>query len=403
MILPLNKIKTEGGGKAQGLAFLKKIGMSIPQTYLVTELQKEELTTFIATLSPASYAIRSSADAEDGDTLSFAGQFRSFLNCSGEKEICEAVEKCFNSAHSKSVESYQKALHSDESSGMNVLIQKMVHSAISGVLFTADPAENRRDKMVLSCLKGVGEDLMSGTSEGETISFLKERKDECNPELLSREQFLELTNQALEIERLYGKPADLEWAIDENGALFWLQLRPITSLASVHINELDTTPLYTEPLYTLGNIGEMMPGPVTPLTLSTFVRSIDYGLQVFYKALGVFPEIREENVFVHSFYNRLFFDVNALYTFVPNVLLSTKENIDFSVVGEDVPGVSIPKKRGFFRRLSNFRAMLSYLKGAGKAEEKLKKIYSEFRINRDDNVEDLYQSISQNMPLLDEA
>ena len=403
MILPINKIKKQGGGKAQGLAFLKKIGINIPETYLVTEFQKEAVKTFISTLPHTEYAVRSSADAEDGAELSFAGQFSSFLNLSGEQEIFEGVENCFKSANSPTVESYVKALGSDENSGMNVLIQKMVHSTISGVLFTADPTENRRDKMVVSVVKGVGEDLMSGREEGETISLLKLRKDEYSSEILTDTAFAELTTQALEIEKLYGKPVDLEWAIDENGTLFWLQLRPITGLSSVHLNELDTTPLYTNPLYTLGNIGEMMPGPVTPLTLSTFVRGIDHGLQVFYHAINALPEISEKNIFIHSFYNRLFFDVNALYTFVPHVLLSKKENIDFSVVGEVVSGATIPKNGGFFRRLLNFRAMLSYLNSAKKAEEKLTTMYEEFRIDSFETAKELYASISEKMPTLLEA
>ena len=60
----------------------------------------------------------------------------------------------------------------------------------------------------------------------------------------------------------------LEWAIDENGQVQWLQVRPVTTLSEIHYNELDTVKGESDHVWTLGNIGEMMPGVVTPLTYS---------------------------------------------------------------------------------------------------------------------------------------
>jgi len=404
LILPIDKTNGEGGGKAKGLAFLKNIGATIPETWVVTEnASAEELQAFVAGLPDKAFAVRSSASNEDGEELSFAGQFDSFLNLNGEKEILNAVQECFSSARSQVVDSYKEAMHSANGSTMNVIIQEMVVAEFSGVIFTADPVNNRHDKLSMSVVEGIGEGLMAGVQSGENISFFKIKKDDYSCKLLNKELFDELINGALEIEREFGKPADLEWATDKNGKLFWLQVRPITGLSKAHFNELDDTPVYEKPIYTRGNIGEMMPGPVTPLTLSTFARSIDFGLQEFYYKIGAIPKMYDEPIFIHSFYNHLFFDVNSLYRFVPKVLLSKKENIDYSVVSVEVPDVTIPPKAGFAVRFVNFIKMLRYLSGGEKAEAKLRKIYKEFRIDCADDVRECYSMITNNLPMLDKA
>ncbi len=405
MILPIDKINGQRGGKAKGLAFLKKIGANIPKTWVVTEAtQAKELHQFVAGLPDNRvFAVRSSASGEDGEELSFAGQFDSFLNLNGEKSIFNAVQECFNSAKSQIVSSYKEAMHSANGSTMNVIIQEMVYAEYSGVLFTTDPVNNRHDKISMSIVKGIGEGLMAGVQSGENISFFKTKKDDYSCKLLKKELFDELINGALDIEKEFGKPADLEWAIDKNGKVFWLQVRPITGLIKAHLNELDDAPVYEKPIYTRGNIGEMMPGPVTPLTLSTFAKSIDFGLQEFYYKTGAIPKIYDNPIFIHSFYNHLFFDVNSLYRFVPKVLLSKKESIDYSVVSVEVPDVTIPPKVGFIPRLINFIRMLKYLSGGAKAEVKLRKLYKEFRIDCSDDIRRCYETITNNLPLLDKA
>jgi len=379
--------------------------MNIPGTWVVTEgTQEEELQKFVADLPDGrAYAVRSSASGEDGEELSFAGQFDSFLNLDGEKEILGAVKECFASARSQVVKSYKEAMHSGNGMSMNVIIQEMIFAEYSGVLFTADPVNNRRDKISMSVVQGIGEGLMAGQQSGENITFFKEKKEEYSCELLSKKLFSELVNGALEIEKAYGMPADLEWAVDRNGKLYWLQLRPVTGLQKAHFNELDDKPIYEKPVYTRGNIGEMMPGPVTPLTLSTFVDAIDFGLQEFYYKIGAIPKIYAHRMFVHSFYNHLFFEVNSLYRFVPNVMLSKKENIDYSVVGEPVEGVEMKPKAGSVKRLVNFIKMMSYLNGGEKAEKKLRKIYNEFRIDCHDDISECYKQIDELLPVLNKA
>jgi pyruvate,water dikinase len=405
VILPIHKIKGQGGGKAKGLALLKKYGMNIPATWVVTgNTSDDELKQFVVSLpDDRAYAVRSSASGEDGEELSFAGQFDSFLNLKGEVEILKAVDECFASARSQVVKSYKEAMHSENGMSMNVIIQEMVYARYSGVLFTADPVDNRRDRISMSIVKGVGEGLMAGQESGENVVFYKARKDDHLCKLLSKELFNELVEGALKIEKEYGMPADLEWAVDKNGNLFWLQLRPVTGLKKAHFNELDDKPIYDKPVYTRGNIGEMMPGPVTPLTLSTFANAIDYGLQEFYHIIGALPDIKDERIFIHSYYNHLFFEVNSLYRFIPNVMLSKKENIDYSVVGEEVKGVELLPKAGSMKRLFNFIKMMRYLNGGEKAEKRLRKLYKEFRLDCPGDISGCYKLITENLAVLKKA
>ena len=326
LVQPIESLeKGVGGGKAQGLMLLHSYKANIPLSYVVSSFDKTAISVLLDSLPRGmKLAVRSSAEGEDGSLLSFAGQYNTYLNLSSKQEVVEAIEKCFASQKQESVESYKENLSTNGYSGMNVIVQEMIDTKASGVLFTADPVNNRHDKFSMTITKGIGEKLMSGQVDGEQFDFFKEDKSLPESKIIEKYTFKLLVEQVKEIENKFGQAADLEWAIDDENKIWWLQLRPITKLQDVHLNELDHRALYNKPIYTRGNIGEMMPGPVTPLTLSTFARAIDVGLQVFYKKTNAQKEISNEMLFVHSYYNHLFFDVNRLYEIAKKSLLPVK-------------------------------------------------------------------------------
>lgn len=404
-IVPVDHLPSgKGGGKAQGLSKLKNAGMNIPETYVVLHNAPRDLKKFLNSLSDNKpYAVRSSADAEDGTGHSYAGQFETFLNVKGKGALLKAVNACFGSAFSVTVESYKKNFPTNHGTGMNVIIQEMIEPLISGVLFTADPVKQRHDLITISITKGTGEELMSGHKGGENLSFYKHNGQLPESSLIKKEWLDGLVHKALEIEEKYGKPADIEWAIDKEGKLWWLQLRPVTNLNAVHFNELDDAPLYDKPIYTRGNIGEMMPGPVTPLTLSTFARAIEVGLQVFYRKIGALSQYSDKNLFIHSFYNHLFFDMNRLYESTRKVLLSKKENLDFLIVGSIVPGIKVKREVSLYRGVINFIKMMRYINTAPKARAQLKKLYDSFRLQCPDDIKDCFRLIDDNLQTLFDA
>ncbi len=403
-IFPIDRLpENEGGGKAAGLVQLKHFGKKIPATWVITAFDPERLKPFIASLPPdKTWAVRSSAAGEDRAEASFAGQYATFLHVKGKDQILKSIEQCFAAEGSEQVSAYKKYMKTGKT-GMNVILQEMIVPMVSGVLFTVDPVSNRYDKISLSMVTGTADQLMSGTREGETLLFYKQRWYQNKCRFIPPENFRKLVREALEIEERYGQPVDLEWAIDGNGDLFWLQLRPVTGLDSIHMNELDHTPRYPNPIYTRGNIGEMMPGPVTPLTLSTFGKAIDRGLQVFYKKAGVLSSLSDEYIFVHSYYNHLFFDVNALYEMAKRVWLTSRENVDFSVIGELVPHVEIKPDIPLWKRIINFIRVTVYMLHGPKAVVLLRKLESRFRLDCPDDPRNCYRLISENMQVLFDA
>ncbi len=403
-IYPIDQLPPDkGGGKAAGLALLHRYGKKIPRTWVVTSDDKEVLGKFTDTLPAGkSWAVRSSAEGEDSMEASFAGQYESYLNVKGKENIVKAVLQCFSTAGSEKIRAYRREKGLGDA-GMNVIIQEMIMPRAAGVLFTVDPVNNRHDRMSLSIVGGTAEQLMSGTQEGETLVFYKHRWELQSCRILTKENFSRLIREAMDIERAYGRPVDLEWAFDTDGTLYWLQMRPITGLSPVHMNELDDRPRYEKPVYTRANIGEMMPGPVTPLTRSTFGTAIDRGLQVFYTKSGIFKKVRDENIFIHAFYNHLFFDVMALYELPRRVWLSNKENLDFSVMGEVVPGITLKKEVSFPRAFLNFIRVSRYMSGGPKAAKKLKKLEASFRLDCPGDAAACYRLISDSMQVLLDA
>jgi pyruvate,water dikinase len=198
-------------------------------------------------------------------------------------------------------------------------------------------------------------------------------------------------------------PADLEWSIDRQGTLWWLQLRPVTSLDEVHLNEFDEKPRYFPPIYTRANIGEMMPGPVTPLTLSTFGKAIEKATQQLYVSSGAQKNYSDGFIYIHSFYNHLFMDVQALYEIPRHVWLSRKENVDYSVIGDVVEGIEVERETGLPVAILNFIKMIRFVNGGPKMSKKLRQLHTEFKIDCPDNIKSCYEQIDENIPVLDKA
>ena len=241
-----------------------------------------------------SVAVRSSANAEDLPDFSFAGQQETFLNVSGEDEVVSAVKKCWSSLWTAQAISYRHQNGIDQSSvAMGVVVQVMIPSEVSGILFTANPTNGERSEMIVNSSFGLGEAVVGGQvtpdtfivdrttlTSKETILGPKEHQivydgdqgikiekvSESNQGIssLSDSMLTELCNAALKIEALYeGKPQDIEWAFC-NGKLHLLQSRPITNLPVQPI-EVDWTPPSPAKYVARRQIVENMPDPLCPL------------------------------------------------------------------------------------------------------------------------------------------
>jgi len=116
-----------------------------------------------------------------------------------------------------------------------VVVQQMVDSQKSGVLFTVDPVHGRRDRMVVEAARGLGEAVVSGevTPDNYTLSrdgVVKKSRVVGAERVLSDADCAALAALGRQVADLHGGPQDIEWAFDADGRLFLLQSRPITTI-----------------------------------------------------------------------------------------------------------------------------------------------------------------------------
>lgn len=358
------------GGKAEGLRALRALGLAVPDAFVIVGAARdslpEDLVSAYNALGGGRVAVRSSALGEDGESASFAGQHLTKLDVEGEAALKDAVTDCLASLESDAALAYRKQQASDAPARMCVVVQKMVDARAAGVLFTADPVTGRRDRVVVDAVRGLGEALVSGHASPDR--FLLDRRGRViRAEKTGAEPVLDdvtlasLVQIAVRVADERGTPLDFEWAIGRDGTIAWLQARPITTL-SADVRELDFCS-DREHIYTRCNIGEMMPGAVTPLTWSTSARGIDFGMQWVYQKLGAQSEITRENRFVAMSFGHLFLDLTNLASISAAVPGSSANDACAAICGRAVPEVVDSPKHPLGARLKNgltyFRLMTS--------------------------------------------
>ena len=229
------------------------------------EALENELLAAYERLGPdARVAVRSSATAEDLPDASFAGQQETYLNVRGKAALPEAVRRCYASLWGDRAVSYrQKQGYDRQSVALAVVVQRMVESEKAGVLFTADPVSGDREALRIDAAYGLGESVVSGQvtadtyvcgrdghvlrrvlgSKAQRVVYAEEgtRTLPVSPEdrtawCLTDAELASLCAEALKVERHYGMPMDIEWAI-AGGRAYILQARAITTLKESAIAE----------------------------------------------------------------------------------------------------------------------------------------------------------------------
>jgi pyruvate, water dikinase len=178
-------------------------------------------------------AVRSSACAEDSEVASYAGQQDTFLNVSGADAVVARVVECWASFFSERALFYRARKGSLDDLRMAVVVQTMVAPDKSGVLFTADPVQRRRDRMVVEAIFGLGEQVVSGHVTPDHYVLDRagtvKRNHLVHGGVLEEEELERLAAMGRRLEEQFGLPQDVEWAI-ARGDLFLLQSRPVTTL-----------------------------------------------------------------------------------------------------------------------------------------------------------------------------
>ncbi len=217
-----------------------------------------------------SFAVRSSATAEDLADASFAGQQETYLNIHGIDNILHAVREVFASLYNDRAISYRVHTgYTDSSVALSAGIQRMVRSDLgaSGVMFTLDTESGFRDVVFITSSYGLGEMIVQGSVNPDEFYVHKQKLAEGYPAILRRslgskmqrmvfdekraagistlieevplsergnfslsdKDVMELARHAMAIEQHYGRPMDIEWGLDgQNGKIYILQARPET-------------------------------------------------------------------------------------------------------------------------------------------------------------------------------
>jgi pyruvate,water dikinase len=207
----------------------------------------------------APVAVRSSATAEDSEDQSFAGLQDTYLWVIGAEAAIDAVRRCWGSLYSAPALAYRRRAGMDESDvAMAVVVQRMVDARAAGVMFTRSPTTGDRSVVAIEASWGLGSAVVGGevtpdrfiigklTGEitsrdisDKAIEHLPDAQggtksapvpdDRRNAPCVSDAELATLRDYALRIERHYGRPQDIEWAIDRaTGAVAILQSRPET-------------------------------------------------------------------------------------------------------------------------------------------------------------------------------
>jgi len=207
---------------------------------------------------PPFVAVRSSATTEDLKTASFAGQQETFLNIKGSSNLIESVKKCWASLFTARAIYYrEKRGFKHETAFIAVVVQKMINSDKSGVMFTINPVTNNPNEIVIESVFGLGEGIVSGAIEPDTyvidkatrmikekkighkkIIFMKSASGQTvklqlppfkvTSQVLTDLEVRNLANYGARIEEHYKNHQDIEFAI-EAGQIYIVQTRPVTT------------------------------------------------------------------------------------------------------------------------------------------------------------------------------
>jgi len=343
-IVPLGESQEAAfvGGKAANLARLLHAGFPVPDGFIVTttahrsSAETAEIPAALSEQIRAAYkalgcppvAVRSSATAEDLAKASLAGQYQTILDVQGERELLDAIRRCWASLDTERVTNYF-AQHGLDRAGvlMGVVVQRLVPADVAGVLFTANPRTGALDEMLIEAAPGLGEAVVSGSVQPDLVTLNGTNGavrsvvagESGRPPCLTSRMVAELWEQGRRVAAAFGSPQDIEWACAA-GKIWLLQARPITTLEPARLVRqcLEQTRSRLQAAREQGrgdwarhNISESLPQP-TPLSWDVIRRfmSGDGGYGAMYSCVGFepAPAVRQDG-FLDLIAGRIYMDL----------------------------------------------------------------------------------------------
>ena len=397
------ELYSQVGGKASGLDLLIRHQFTVPKGFVITEVEQvDEVALYQAfdALNVELVSVRSSASNEDQSGASNAGQYETCLFVD-RQHLLESVRKCLASLDSQRVQDY--AQHFELSKGtMNIVVQEMIDSDKAGVIFTASP--NNGSAILIEAVEGQGENLVSGQVTARRYEISRKCYRPCADDLLDESEIERLYEIGKQIRTTFGEEKDIEWAI-KGETLYLLQMRPITT-EIIDIEEFDRDDDLSGHLFTKRNVGEMMPGAVTPLTLTTSAKAIDYGMRYMLAKAGMYKSPHDETPLrlISSISGHLFFDMNLLYNMHARVGIANPQSMNLSIMGEyhDYPPITAEFAHPLVRGINSVK-FLKFVLSGHRAMKKFDALLTRVHFAETDSYRELYKSIDANIALLDES
>ncbi|MDP7036053.1 MAG: PEP/pyruvate-binding domain-containing protein [Planctomycetota bacterium] len=358
-VLRLSEIRPEHreqvGEKAYRVAELICEGFQVPDGFVITAQARrdalggkyERIASAIRRAVQALFenepvAVRSSGTAEDLAGASFAGMYETELEIRGPEGVLAAAERCWDAARSERVRTYcLRAGIDPDSIELALLIQRMVPSESSGVLFTIDPTSGDQEEMACEAILGLGEALVSGqvTPDRYILSrnngSIRTQTLEREEAVLNESQLRELVQTGRRVQRLRGAPQDIEFAFAE-GALHLLQTRPITTLHfAERIGEWTTADFRD---------GGVSSAVCSPYMASLYLDSVQSSLPAYFATLGL-HQPRDEKSWIRVFFGRPYWNVGAVKECVAKIPGFVERHFDSDLaieVAYEGPGQTTP-------------------------------------------------------------
>ncbi|CAH1270229.1 Hypp4299 [Branchiostoma lanceolatum] len=409
---------------------------SVAMVPVVRDAIRAELDNLSTT---SQFAVRSSAIGEDTEEMSAAGQMITELGIRGLDQICDSVQKCWASLYGFPAVQYRRQHGQPVVSSMAVVVQEMVQAEVAGVLFTQHPVTGHPGKMVINANYGLGESVVSGESHPDTITLSRGVDGSCQVEgvdlgsktqqvvpldnggtalqevtsaqsekcCLSNDAAVRLGHIAVQVEDAYGGPQDIEWAVSED-TVYLLQARPITTFGIETewelMHEFDTPLASEKEISTTSNVGEVLPGALTPLTASTVSRAVEYAAQYVTDSTGVKrcqPYFKKLGLCLgHMFINMH----NLVELSEQHVIMGDKRVTEMAVVGRCLEEITMDDiieyhgKSSLWKRIIHSFHLLKHLYTSKHMVHQLEKTLTTYSICRHDNATAMYQEINERLP-----
>lgn len=329
------------GGKALNLIKMTKLGMPVPNGFVINndsfmhfakmneldlksetiqiEIMEAGIPEDLSSILLSSFhelreeyttlAVRSSSGTEDLEGASFAGQYETYLNVKTEEEFLSRVKGCWASCFENRVQQYTETIHEKvEKISIGVVVQGLIHSEVSGVVFSHDPVTYNSEHILINASYGLGEAVVSGVvtpdtylakRDGTKIKKIKGSKElkivsgstgteevettraERDAYCLNDAMISQLIELTLEVEKHYRHPVDLEFGIQDQ-KVYLLQARPITTV----VEDTEDIPFARKEFILERNdkdefwflIDSRFPDQISPLFASIFTQPFYQGM-----------------------------------------------------------------------------------------------------------------------------